>query len=62
MISGIKTTGIQEFDIIVKEVKNTPTSYDKTERVLIIDADSIVYFATYFPENSLMEFLQKKNK
>ena len=62
MISGIKTTGIQEFDIIVKEVKNTPTSYDKTERVLIIDADSIVYFATYFPENSLMEFFTEEEQ
>jgi len=56
MIGGVKAETIQEVDIVVKEVKNRPLKYDKTERVLIIDADSIMYFATHFPENSLMEF------
>ena len=48
MIKGVRTTGIQEVDIIVREVKNMPSEYDKTERVLIIDADSIMYFASHF--------------
>jgi len=56
MITGVKTTDIQEVDIVVKEVKNCPLKYDNTERVLIIDADSIMYFASHFPEDSLMEF------
>jgi len=56
MIGGVKAETIQEVDIVVKEVKNCPLKYDKTERVLIIDADSIMYFATHFPENSLMDF------
>ena len=56
MIGGVKAETIQEVDIVVKEVKNRPLKYDKTERVLIIDADSIMYFATHFPENSLMDF------
>ena len=56
MIGGVRVTGNQDIDIVVKEVKNTPLMYDDSERVLIIDADSIMYFATHFPENSLMEF------
>jgi len=56
MIKGVRTTSIQEVDIIVREVKNMPSEYDNTERVLIIDADSIMYFASHFPEDSLMEF------
>ena len=56
MITGVKTTDIQEVDIVVKEVKNCPLKYDNTQRVLLIDADSIMYFATHFPEDSLMEF------
>jgi len=57
MINGVKKTGnFEESDIVVKYVKNTPTSYDNQERALLIDADSIIYFATHFPEDSLMEF------
>jgi len=56
MIKGVKSETIQEVDIVVKEVKNCPLKYDSTERVLIIDADSIMYFASHFPEDSLMEF------
>ncbi|MAO23577.1 MAG: hypothetical protein CMJ25_22755 [Phycisphaerae bacterium] len=56
MIKGVKSETIQEVDIVVKEVKNCPLKYDNTERVLIIDADSIMYFASHFPEDSLMEF------
>jgi hypothetical protein len=57
MIKGVKATTVQEdVDIVVREVKNCPIEYDNTERVLLIDADSIMYFATYFPEESLMDF------
>ena len=42
--------------MVIKEVKNAPTKYDETERVLLIDADSLLYFAVHFPEDSLMEF------
>jgi 5'-3' exonuclease len=57
MISGVKkTNNFEESEIIVKYVKNTPKSYDNQERVLLIDADSIIYFATHFPEDSLMNF------
>jgi len=56
MIKGVKSETIQEVDIVVKEVKNCPLKYDNTQRVLLIDADSIMYFATHFPEDSLMEF------
>lgn len=42
--------------IVIKEVKNAPTKYDEKERVLLIDADSLLYFAVHFPEDSLMEF------
>jgi hypothetical protein len=62
MITGVKTTDIQEVDIIVREVKNMPSEYDKTERVLIIDADSIMYFASHFPEDSLMEFPTEEDR
>jgi 5'-3' exonuclease len=37
-------------------VKNCPNKYDDSERVLLIDADSIMYTATYFPEDSLLDF------
>ena len=62
MIKGVRTTGIQEVDIIVREVKNMPSEYDKTERVLIIDADSIMYFASHFPKDSLMEFPTEEDR
>ncbi len=62
MITGVKTTDIQEVDIIVREVKNMPSEHDKTERVLIIDADSIMYFASHFPEDSLMEFPTEEDR
>jgi hypothetical protein len=57
MIKGnIKINSNKEPEIITRVVKNCPSKYDETERVLIIDADSIMYFATHFPEDSLMEF------
>jgi len=57
MIAGIKREGNVELaDIITKSVKGAPVKFDDTKRVLIIDADSIMYFATYFPEDSLIEF------
>tara|TARA_R110000822_G_scaffold12379_3_gene44853 strand:- start:2129 stop:2971 length:843 start_codon:yes stop_codon:yes gene_type:complete len=62
MITGVKTTDIQEVDIVVREIKNAPTNYDKTERVLIIDADSIMYFSSHFPEDSLMEFPTEEDR
>ena len=63
MIKGVKATTVQEdLDIVVREVKNCPIEYDKTERVLLIDADSIMYFATHFPEESLMDFPTEEDR
>jgi hypothetical protein len=43
MIQGqLKTKIEKEVEIVVREVKNLPSNYDHTERVLIIDADSIM--------------------
>lgn len=57
MISGVKKeNNFEEPEIIVREVKNAPTVYDKTPRVLLIDGDSIMYNSTYFPEEGIMEF------
>ena len=54
MIQGPVKQNIDEE--IVRTVKNCPTKYDDSERVLLIDADSIMYTSTYFPEDSLLEF------
>ena len=63
MIKGVKATTVQEdVDIVVREVKNCPIEYDNTERVLLIDADSIMYFATHFPEESLMDFPTEEDR
>lgn len=45
-----------ESEIVIRTVKNCPKSYDDTKRVLLIDADSICYLASYFPEDSIMFF------
>lgn len=45
-----------ESEIVIRTVKNCPKSYDDTKRVLLVDADSICYLASYFPEDSLMTF------
>jgi len=58
---GIKETVIEE-EIIVRTVKNCPSSYDATFRVLLVDGDSIVYFATYFPEDSIMTFPDEESQ
>jgi len=63
MIQGqLKTKIEKEVEIVVREVKNLPSNYDDTERVLIIDADSIMYFASHFPEDSLMEFPTEEDR
>jgi 5'-3' exonuclease len=54
MIQGPVKQNIEEE--IVRTVKNCPTKYDDSQRVLLIDADSIMYTSTYFPEDSLLEF------
>jgi DNA polymerase-1 len=54
MIQGPVKQNIDEE--IVRTVKNCPTKYDDSKRVLLIDADSIMYTSTYFPEESLLEF------
>jgi len=54
MIQGPVKQNIDEE--IVRTVKNCPTEYDDSKRVLLIDADSIMYTSTYFPEESLLEF------
>jgi len=44
-------------DIIYnKIVLDKPSEYDENEKVLAIDADSILYTASYFPEKSLLQF------
>jgi len=43
-------------ETIIKTIKNCPIKYDDTSRVLLIDADSLLYLCTYFPEDSIMEF------
>ena len=63
MIQGqLKTNIEEEPEIVVREVKNLPNSYDDTKRMLIVDADSIMYFATHFPEDALMEFPTEKDR
>ena len=54
MITGVKKE--QQEEIIDKVVKNCPKEYDATERILLVDADSLLYYACHFPEDSLMEF------
>lgn len=39
-----------------QSVINCPKIYDETKRVLLIDADSIGYLASYFPETSFLDF------
>ena len=63
MIQGqIKKNFNEETVIVVREVKNLPNSYDDTKRILIVDADSIMYFATHFPEDALMEFPTEEDR
>jgi hypothetical protein len=45
-----------EPEIVIRAVKNCPNNYDGEEKILLIDADSICYLATYFPEDSEMFF------
>ena len=54
MITGVKKE--QQEEIIDKVVKNCPKEYDPTERVLICDMDSVLYYATYFPDDGMIEF------
>ena len=55
MIKGQVKTNV-ESEIVIRTVKNCPNSYDDTKRVLLIDVDSICYFACHFPEDSVMFF------
>ena len=57
MIKGIKKT-IEE--PIVRIVKNAPTKYDDTERVLLVDADSIIYTSVYNPERYLKDVIDEE--
>lgn len=61
MIKGNIKTNIEE-EIVIRTVKNCPSGYDDTKRVLLIDADSIVYLATYFPEDSIMTFPDEESQ
>jgi 5'-3' exonuclease len=45
-----------EPEIVIRTVKNCPSSYDDTKRILLIDSDSILHTSTYFPEDSIMHF------
>jgi hypothetical protein len=60
MIAGIKR--ISPLEDIIRTVKNTPSKYDDTKRVLLIDADSIMYFSIYFPEDSIMFFPDEESQ
>jgi len=63
MIQGqVKKNFNEEPVIVVREVKNLPSSYDETERVLIVDADSIMYFSSYFPEDSILDFPTEEDR
>jgi 5'-3' exonuclease len=44
---------------VEKVIKNSPDRYDNTERVLLIDTDSLLYICTYFKEKDL-EFYPTK--
>ena len=48
----------QETEEVVysKIVLNKPKEYDSSKKVLLIDADSILFLASYFPEDSLEQF------
>jgi len=58
MITGVKKE--QQEEIIDKVVKNCPTVYDDTERILLVDADSIIYTSTYFPDDGMIVFETKE--
>lgn len=45
-----------------QSVINCPKKYDETKRVLLIDADSISYLSSYFPETSFLEFPTLKER
>ena len=64
MISGKMKTGPTTGgdEIITRVVKNFPSKYYETQRVLIIDADSIMYFSSYFPEDSMLEFPTEEDR
>lgn len=47
---------LQFSDYQEKTVLNEPKSYDNTPKVLLVDADSLLFLSSYFPENSEMEF------
>lgn len=48
-----------ESPIIEKELVNKPNEYDKTERVLLIDADSLLYTAIYNPDPLVEDDLEE---
>lgn len=50
------TSDVLEDIIYEKIVLNKPSVYDNTERILALDTDSILYSASYFPEDSLKDF------
>lgn len=41
----------KETDIVDKMIVNSPEKYDNTERLLIIDGDSMLFLATYNPKD-----------
>jgi 5'-3' exonuclease len=61
MIKGEVKKTIQE-EIVIRTVKNCPSSYDDIKRVLLVDFDSVLYFATYFPEDSIMTFPDEESQ
>jgi hypothetical protein len=54
---GIITEELPEYYTeVVRVVKNKPEKYDETERVLIIDFDSVIHLGCHFPPDSLVQF------
>ncbi len=53
--SDVGYTG-EGYEIIPKYVKNEPTEFDPTPRVLLIDLDSIGYSVIHFPETGTVHF------
>ena len=47
---------------VEQSVINCPKKYDETKRVLLIDADSISYLSSYFPETSFLYFPTLKER
>lgn len=46
---------------VIRVVKNKPNKYDNTERVLLVDADSIVYTSVYSPDRYMKSVVDEES-